>query len=132
MDPTIWLTETGFEPTSTTFNHLAKLAKWLSVCVRSEWLWVWIPLLSLKLQIWRLLWVKSFLTFSQTIECWFTLKLVRDMIITHSLQYRYFHVGVNNLLHKTSLFIYWNFFIYVRNTNFFPFVYWWFPLIGDR
>ena len=46
------------------------------------------PLLSLKLQIWRLLRARSILTFSltfrQTIECMFTLKLVLDMIITHS------------------------------------------------
>ena len=33
-----------------TLNHLAKLAslaKWLSVCLRTKWLWVRIPLLSL-------------------------------------------------------------------------------------
>ena len=29
-------------------NHLAKLAKWLSVRLRTKWLWVRIPLLSLK------------------------------------------------------------------------------------
>ena len=70
-----------------TLNHLAKLtslAKWLSVRLRTKWLWVRIPLLSLKLQIWRLLRARSSLTFSQTIECGFTLKLVRDMIITYS------------------------------------------------
>ena len=48
------------------------------------WLWVRIALLSLKLQIWCLLRARSFLTFRQTIECGFTLKLVRDMIITYS------------------------------------------------
>ena len=47
-----------------TLNHLAKLAK-------------------LKLQIWCLLRARISLTFRQTIECGFTLKLVRDMIITH-------------------------------------------------
>ena len=36
-----------------------------------------------KLQIWRLLWARSSLTFRQTIECGFTLKLVRDIIITY-------------------------------------------------
>ena len=40
--------------------------------------------LSLKLHIWHLLRVRSSLTFRQTIECRFTLKLVRDMIITNS------------------------------------------------
>ena len=68
----------------TQLNHLASLAKWLSVRLRTKWLWVRIPLLSLKLQIWRLLWARSFLTFRQTIERGFTLKVVRDMIITYS------------------------------------------------
>ena len=63
---------------------LANLAKWLCVCWRTKWLCVRIPLLSLKLQIWCLLWARSSVTFRQTIECGFTLKLIRDMIITHS------------------------------------------------
>ena len=57
---------------------------WLSVRLRTKWLWVRIPLLSLNFQIWGLLLAKSFLTFRQSTECWFTLKLVRDMIITDS------------------------------------------------
>ena len=56
----------------------------MSVRLRTKWVWVRIPLLSLKLQIWRLLQARSSLTFRQTIECGFTLKLVRDMIITYS------------------------------------------------
>ena len=39
-----------------TLNYLAKLAsltKWLSVCLRTKWLWVRVPLQSLKLQISR-------------------------------------------------------------------------------
>ena len=70
-----------------TLNHLAKLAslaKWLSVCLQTKWLWVRILFLSLKLQIGRLLLAMSSLTFRQTVECGFTLKLVRDMIITYS------------------------------------------------
>ena len=35
-------------------SHLDSLAKWLSVPLRTKWLWVRIPLQSLKLQIWRL------------------------------------------------------------------------------
>ena len=65
-------------------NQLAKLvslAKWLNICLQIKELWVWILLLSVKLQIWRLFWVRSSLTFSQTIECRFTLKLVCYMII---------------------------------------------------
>ena len=70
-----------------TLNHLAKLAslaKWLSVRLRTKWLWVRITLLSLKLQIWRLLRARNSLTLRQTIKCGFALKLVRDMIITYS------------------------------------------------
>ena len=73
-----------------THNHLVRkqtlkhLAKWLSFRLRTKWLWVRIALLSLKLHIWRLLRARSSLTFRQTIVCGFTLKLVRDMIITYS------------------------------------------------
>ena len=83
-----------------TLNHLAKLAKWLScvaihrtdkyskwlsVRLQTKWLWVRILLLSLKLQIWRLLLARSSLTFRQCVfECVFTLKFIRDRIITHS------------------------------------------------
>ena len=77
-----------------TLNYLAKLAnwatikvslaKWLSVRLRTKWFWVRIHLLSLKLQIWRLLPARTSLTFRQTIECGFTLKLLRDMIIRYS------------------------------------------------
>ena len=65
-------------------SSLANLAKWLCVHWRTKCLCVRIPLLSLKLQIWCLLWARSSLTFRQTIECGFTLKLARDMIITYS------------------------------------------------
>ena len=44
-------------------------------------MWVGITLLSLKLQIWRLLEEWSFVTFR---KCRFTVKLARDMIITYS------------------------------------------------
>ena len=72
-----------------TLNHLGKmeasLAKWLSIRLRTKWLRVRIPLLSLKLQIWCMFRVRSSLTFRQTIECRFTLKLVPHMIITDSI-----------------------------------------------
>ena len=76
-----------------TLNHLAKfnaasLAKWLSVRLQTKWLRVRVSLLSLKPQIWYLLRARSFLTFRQTIECGFSLKLVRDMIITYSQMHR--------------------------------------------
>ena len=58
--------------------------KWLNVRLRTKSLWVRITLLSLKLQIWHLLRARSSLTFRYTIECGFTLKLVREMIITYS------------------------------------------------
>ena len=40
-------------------NHLASLAKWLSVRLRTKWVWVRVPLQSLNLQIWRLLPARS-------------------------------------------------------------------------
>ena len=46
-------------------NHLACLAKWLSVRLRSKWLLVRVPLQSLNLQIWRLLRARSSLTLRQ-------------------------------------------------------------------
>ena len=62
---------------------MTSLAKWLSVGLLTKWLWIRITLLSLKLQIWRLLRARSSLTFRQTIECGFTLKIVRDIIIAY-------------------------------------------------
>ena len=60
-----------------------------------------ISLLSLKLQTWRLLRARRFLTFRQTIECRFTLKLVRDMIITYSQfsSYRKIDDNIEKILH---------------------------------
>ena len=52
----------------------------MSVRLRTKWLWSRILLLSLKLQIWCLLWARSFLKFRHNIECGFTLKLLSDMI----------------------------------------------------
>ena len=69
-------------------SHLASLAKWFSVRLRTKWLWIRIMLLSLKLQIWRLLSARSSLTFKQIIECGFTLKLVQNIIITHCQMHR--------------------------------------------
>ena len=60
------------------------MAKWSSIRLRTKWLRVRITLLSLKLQIWRQLRARSSLTFKQTKERGFTLKLVRDMITTYS------------------------------------------------
>ena len=76
-----------------TLNHLAKLAKVTNLfsqqqLAENDKLWKQISLLSLKLQIWRLLLAGSFLTFRQSIECGFTLKLVGDMIITYSQMHR--------------------------------------------
>ena len=59
-------------------------SQWLSVRLRTKWLCVRIPLLSLKLQIMYLFHARSSLTFGQTIEYRFSLKLARDMIITCS------------------------------------------------
>ena len=71
-----------------TLNHLAKLTlkasltKWLSVRLRTKWFWVRISLL-------YLFGARSSLTFRQTIDCGFTLKLVLDLIITYSLIFKF-------------------------------------------
>ena len=49
----------------TQLNQFASLAKWLSVRLWIEWLWLRVPLQSLKLQISRLLPAESSLTFRQ-------------------------------------------------------------------
>ena len=46
-------------------NHLASWAKWLSVRLRTKWLWVRVPLQSFNLQTWGLLRARSSLTFRQ-------------------------------------------------------------------
>ena len=53
-----------------TQNHLVlkrtvSLAKWLSVRLRTKWFWFQVQLESLNLQISRLLWTRSSLTFTQ-------------------------------------------------------------------
>ena len=69
--------------THNTAQSFANLAKCLSLHLRTNWFCVRIPLLSLKLQIWRLLRARSFFTFRQTMVCRFTLKLVWYMVITY-------------------------------------------------
>ena len=59
-----------------TAQSLASLAKWLSVRLRAKWLWVRIPLLSLKLQILAPASSKEFLDIQA--KCRFTLKLWYD------------------------------------------------------
>ena len=58
--------------------------RWNVVRLQTKWLWVRVPLQSLKLQISRLFRARSSLTFKATIECAFTLKSVRDMLRTYS------------------------------------------------
>ena len=101
---------------------MASLAKWLSVRLRTKWLWVQITLLSLKLQIWRLLRARSSLTFRQTRECRFTLKLVHDMIITHSQKspaYLFQVVAENNTAYTTRSVQKSQFPFFKTKTNFF-------------
>ena len=86
-----------------TLNHFV----WVSVCLRTKWLWVRILLLSLKLQIWRLLRASSSLRFRQTIECRFTLKLVLDMI-TYSGKSRFItSLKLNKIVKKTRGLFLW-------------------------
>ena len=57
-------------------NHLS--------VVDSKLLWIWIPLLPLKLQIKHLLQANKSLTFRQTIKRGLTLKVICDMMINYS------------------------------------------------
>ena len=75
--PYIQVTATGFEPTTS-------LAKWLSVCLRTKCLWFESRCCHLNLDMAPAS-SKKFLGIQATIVCRFTLKLVRDMIITYSL-----------------------------------------------
>ena len=69
----------------TQLNHLASLAKWLSVRLRTKWFRVRVQLGSLPLKSLHLLRGRSSWTFRQLyIECRFTLKYVRDMTRTYS------------------------------------------------
>ena len=80
---------------------------------RNKWLWFRVSLLSLKLQIWRLLRARSSLTFRQTIECGFTLKLVRDKIITHSLISYYYCITAVTDMTMISMIIIHFFIVYL-------------------
>ena len=60
------------------------ISKWLSDSLKTNWLWVPVSLLSIKLQIWQLLWGRCSLPLRQIIESGFTQKLVREMIIKYT------------------------------------------------
>ena len=87
---------TGFEPTTTQFdnehstvqpnwpNDLAKLPKWSSVRLQTKWLWVLIPLQSLKTSDIAPVPNKEVLDIQATIDCRFTLKRVHEMIRIYS------------------------------------------------
>ena len=61
-------------------------------------------LLSLKLQIWCLFQVRSSLTFRQTTECRFTLKLVHDIIITYSQIYLSIYISGSRFIRLSNAF----------------------------
>ena len=86
-------------------NDSIILAKWLNLRLRTNWLLVRIPLLSLKLQIWHFLRARASLAFRQTIEFRFTVKLVRDMIITYS---QNFYIAVQEIAILMSIIKYKN------------------------
>ena len=100
--------EIGIQNHLTYKRKLNHLAKWLSFCLRSKWFSVRISLLSFKLQIWHLLWRRSFLTFRQTIESGFTLKIRRwndnNMQFFNSTFASWFLINLDFLLPHTSHF----------------------------
>ena len=66
------------------FPKIINNSKWLSVRLQTKWLWVRIPLQSLKLHISRLFQTKISLTFTQVKSVDSLLKRVCDMIRTHN------------------------------------------------
>ena len=66
------------------YLSVRSLAKWMSVCLQTKWLWLRVQLQLLKLQISRLFGARSILDIQATIEWRFTLKRVCDMIKTYS------------------------------------------------
>ena len=70
-------TATGLKPTITWFanEHSTKLAKWLRLCSQTKWLWVQVPLQSLKFQIYMLVLNKEFLDIQVITKCRFTLNM---------------------------------------------------------
>ena len=65
--------------TAQSFGHLAK---WLSIRLRTNWLWVRVPLQSLKLQILRLLWV-PWQSGNYRPELCFWLRLLSNLMFHH-------------------------------------------------
>ena len=63
---------------------LAILGKWLSVHLRTKWLWVQFPLLPLKTSDIAPVSSEEYLDIQANVESRFTLKRVHDMIITYS------------------------------------------------
>ena len=59
------------------------LAKWLSVRLRTKWMWFQIPLQSSNTSDIEPVSSKAFLDIQATIECGLTLKRVRDMMRTY-------------------------------------------------
>ena len=50
---------------TTQLSHLGSLPKWSSVCLRTKWSWLRVPLQSLKLYILALFWTRRFFKFRQ-------------------------------------------------------------------
>ena len=69
---------------TTQLNHLASLSKWLSVCLRTKWLWVGFLLQSLKTSDITPVSSKGLIDIHTAIECGVTLKFIRDILIRYS------------------------------------------------
>ena len=103
------MTPAGFEPTTTSFennestmqpNWPVWVSEWFSVPLQTKWLWVWVLLQSLKLQISRLFQAKIPLIFRQLIGCEFTLNRVRGMIRRNSYNWILWIISFTNPCYK--------------------------------
>ena len=80
------------------FNQWASLAKWLSVCLRTTWLWV-----RILLQSSRLLWARSSLTFRQ-LQSAASCSHLNYRVQIHS-KMRMWHVRIHSLFVILAIFL---------------------------
>ena len=77
----------------------ASLTRWLSGRLQTKWLWVQIPLQSLKIQISRLFWARSPLIFRQLYIYLYIYKIILYYII----KYIYIYICIKNVVNTNCL-----------------------------
>ena len=101
-----YMTVKGFEPATTGKERSPSLAKWLSVCLRCKWLFVLLPLKSIKLRILCLSWTRSTSTVKQSQDVDFLYMCIWHTIIKWVILNRaptHFHALPPTPIHTSSL-----------------------------